>query len=464
MQLLQTVYTTTEPDTYVLHGCTTSDNAGMLALSLSNHAIRLYDTSTAAFVSEVRDHTETITDMLSSPSHSSLLFSSQEDGGVLVTDVRQAAPAHFLVDACHTGITCSTISIAPSGTSLVMAKTSDLDVYDTRTWSCVHRVEAMHWDEISRVRHLREHVICSAGEDLMVNMISVDPKTIEDDLLLEATQCGEVATKMAFLPNQDVVTIVGSCENGYVFPCDVEPSLPIKETGGMGQEDEGAKEEEAPLPGRGKGGETFKYDRPDFSTYLVDWCTVGNELTLVSGVRTGDGEAGALSMNVFGEASSSSCIRSHNEEEEEADGGARDGGRWYKKGTYPLMRVHRQLTRIALGLQRDRMITGGEDGIVAFWGLGESSAVGGSGWAGRGEEDGWCGSSGASNDRPTGFLSSRVHGGQREKGNVSVFHPSPTSDASSHSLPYRGDRQWLRGGYRGRGGRGGFSAPYKKNR
>lgn len=486
MNLLQTIYTSTEPETYVLHGCLTPGDAAV-ALSLSNYVIRLYDTSSSAFVAELRDHTHMITDIISSAAHPHLLFSSQEDGGILITDLRQAKPAHFIVDACNSGITCSSISVSPSGASLVVAKTSDLDVYDCRTWTPAHRIEAMHWDEITRVRHIHEHTLCSAGEDLMINFLNVHPSTLEDDILLEATQCGEVITKMACVPERGIVTMVGSCENGYIFPCEAE------KTPHHGNERGEAKEEEEDggLPG------WVRFARPDFSTYLVDWCTVGNELVLVSGVRTEDGEAGEVSVNLFGERPSRTPTLQRTGETMTTEGVQTDrtqegglhpsalsssptigggdmvdhGPRWWKRASYPLPHVHRQLTRIALGFGGTRMLTGGEDGSIHFWdsaapGMEASGRMlGGSG--GGGEGGGW-------RDGPPyhhtrggrGALSSRARGGEKSKGGVSVFTPPHSTGAPPnrsrqegrfHPHPMRGG-----GGYGRGGGRGGGSAPYRR--
>lgn len=524
MNLLQTIYTTTEPETYVLHGCTSADGGSTFALSLSNYAIRLYDAITTTFLYELREHTQTITDMTTSPAQPSLLFSSQEDGGILITDLRQAKPAHFIVDACNTGIICSSLSLSPSGTSLVVPKTCDLDVYDTRKWSPYHRIEAMHWDDISRVRYVGEKIICSAGEDLMVNFIHVDPATAEDDILLHAAPCGEVMTKMSWEAERGLLTMVGSCENGYVHAYgkmeqqqeeEEERSRKAKQQ----HDDENNTNRNSTdmdmTSGVGGIGEAppFKYERPNFFTYLVDWCVVGGQLVLVSGERNEDGDAGGLSVQIFDDTSSVSVCRDRGNEEHQVLNDVRRSGsnggagalteeeeekkkqcsahmeviasspssscRWRVKESFPLTRVHHQITRIALALQGNKMITGGEDGVVAFWEMPSSSE----GWRGSHNRNGGGNSEGGApphHHYGFGALSCRPRGGEKLKGRVSVFSPSPSSSLSNNTTasttsctssnhqnyPTREGRLRYRGGNCVGGsegsGRGCGNAPYRK--
>eukprot|EP00796_Vickermania_ingenoplastis_P001552 gene1552-937_t len=350
MDLLQTIHTSAEPETYVINGCVASGGTAV-ALSLSSNTIRLYDAQSTAFVLELRDHNDSITDLVSSPANPHLLFSSQEDGGVMVTDLRQGRPAQFITDACGSGITCSSISISPSGNALLVGKSGDLDVYDTRSWTPARRIEQMHWDDITRVRHITEDVVCSTGEDLMINHIDTACSTPEDDILLQATNCGEVITRMTAFNEVGLVGMVGSCENAYLYPYQVEEK-------------------------------EVKINRPDFSTYLVDWAMVGGELVLVSGVRDGDGNAGPLSVVSWADTSLTSAAV----------------GAPSRVWTPP--QVHRQLCRVALGIA-DRLITGGEDGLLAFWRCGDAALHGGQ-----------------------LSLSSSANGAQKEREKVSLFRES----------------------------------------
>lgn len=325
MNLLQTIQTSTDANTYVINGCIASGGTS-IALSLSSNTIRIYDARSTSFLVELRDHTQTITDVIATPAAPQLVFSSQEDGGVMISDLRQGRPAHFITDACGSGITCSSIGISPSVSSLIVGKSTDLHVYDARTWRVSHQVEQMHWDEITRVRYLDEHIICSAGEDLMINCIDTAPTTQEDDLLLQGISCGEVVTRMTVMQEIEKVMMVGSCENGYVMS--YNPDTPER-----------------------------RVERPNFSTYLVDWCVVNGQVCLVTGEKDDEGNAGPLSVVLWG------------------------GGDHLREAlpsqlqpnqSIVLPHVHKDIGRVALGFG-DRLVTGGEDGLLAFW----SPAVGG---------------------------------------------------------------------------------------
>lgn len=392
MQPLQRIQTTAEQETYVINGCVLEDSltsqppsasssttpSATIALALSTNIIRFYDARSTAFLFECREHTHSITDLISSPNQPHLLFSSQEDGGVLILDMRQAKPVHFITDSCYSGISCCSLSLSPSGNSLVVAKTGDLDIYDPRTWTPVRRIEAMHWEEVTRVRHISEDIICTAGEDLMINFIDTSASTLEDDILLQATRCGEVITRMSVFPALQRVGMVGSCENAYLYPFQSE----LKEA---------------------------RIERPSFSTYLVDWAVVGTELLLVSGVKDDDGNAGPISVSAWSSAE--------------------EGGAFLVRPSAPLPFVHRQLTRFALGCG-DRLITGGEDGLLVYWGSGDGSSSsfteGNRHGAGAG---------------PHGYpaVSGSVRGGQKEK---PAF---PFKGATNNKAPFDSGRHEDRG-------------------
>lgn len=309
MNLLQVVQTSYEPDTYVTDGCLCNGGSS-LALSLSTQAIRLYDTQATTFLADIKEHTQPIRDLAATPAQPSLLYSCQQDCGVMVTDLRQATAVHFLTDMCSSGATCSSLGISPSGATLAVAADRDIHLVDTRTWASVKCLEQLHVDEISRLRFLDEHVLCSAGEDQMINFLSVADGVVDDDVLLQAVNCGEVVSRMNCFPELGLAAMVGTCENGYVFPYDLE-------------------QREA------------RYARPDFSTYLVDWCVVSGQLHLVSGVRDENGDAGPLQVL-----------------------------NWATQQTQVLPRVHKELGRVAIGFG-NRLITGGEDGMLVYWKDGE---------------------------------------------------------------------------------------------
>lgn len=309
MNLLQVVQTSYEPGTYVMDGCLCNGGSS-LALSLSTQAIRLYDTQGATFLGDIKEHTQPIKDLVSTPAQPSLLYSCQQDCGVMVTDLRQAKAVNFLTDMCSSGAACSSISISPSGEMLAVSADRDIHLVDTRTWTSTKCLEQLHVDEISRLRFVEEKVLCSAGEDQMINFLSVADDVIDDDVLLQAVNCGEVVSRMNCFSELGVAAMVGTCENGYVFPYDLEQ----RET---------------------------RYGRPNFDTYLVDWCVVSGRLHLISGVRDENGDAGPLQV---------------------LD--------WATQRTQLLPPVHKEIGRVAIGFG-NRLITGGEDGMLVYWKDGE---------------------------------------------------------------------------------------------
>ncbi|CBZ37001.1 hypothetical protein, conserved [Leishmania donovani] len=305
MNLLHLVQTSYEPGAYIMDGCLCNGSSS-LALSLSTQAIRLYDTQAATFLGDIKEHTQPIQDLVATPAQPSMLYSCQRDCGVMVTDLRQARAVHFLCDMCSSGAVSSSIGVTPSAPLLAIAADRDIHLVDTRTWCSVKCLDQLHVDEVSRLRFLDDKILCSAGEDQMINFLSVEEGVIDDDVLLQAVNCGEVVTKMSCFPELGVMTMVGSCENGYVFPHDLEQ----RET---------------------------RHGRPSFEMYLVDWCVVSGQLHLVSGVRDNSGDAGPLQVL-----------------------------NWATGQTQVLPKVHKELGRVAIGFG-NRLITGGEDGMLAYW-------------------------------------------------------------------------------------------------
>lgn len=306
MRLVQTIQTSYEPGSYVLDGCLCSGNAS-LALSISDFSLRFYDAQRTAFLFDLKQHTKRITDVVATMADPSVLYSSQEDTGVMVTDLRAGAAVHFLNDMRGSGAKCSTISIDPRGGILAVAVDNNIHLVEKRTWRSVHTISDMHLDEITRMRFVDDTVLCSAGDDQMINFVTTDPAVIDEDALLQAINCGEAVSKMSCFNEVGATAMIGTCENGYICPYDLEKP-------------------------------EVRYDRPDYNTYLVDWCMVGGRLKLVYGRRDDDGNAGPMYTMDWEQ-------RIH---------------------TALLPTVHKEIGRVALGVG-DRLITGGEDGMLAFW-------------------------------------------------------------------------------------------------
>lgn len=316
MQVHHSVRISDQEGVYALDSCLcTGSGSVALCLSLSNQTIQCYDACTASALCTIRGHTCTIRDVTSSPTQPHVLYSAQEDTGVMVSDIRQQSPAHFLSEYCGTGATGGAVATSPNGDDIAVAVNGDIHIVDTRTWNTKRIIGTMHLDEITRVRFISESVYCSAGEDQMINFIDSSPVVKENDMLLQALSCGEVATKMNAFPEHATLGIVGSCENAYTFPYVLQQ-------------------------------QEVRYERPDDATYCVDICSLRGRLYLVTGVRDEDGNAGPLSV---------------------MDVATRE--------RVALPQFHKEISRVAIGVE-DCLITGGEDNVLAFWREGPVSGGG----------------------------------------------------------------------------------------
>lgn len=308
MNLVQTIQISYDEGCYVLDGCLCNGGSS-LAVAASNRSIRLYDVQSTRFLFELREHTDAITDVASTSASPSLLYSSQKDTGVMVTDVRAGKAVNFLTEGCGSGNTCNTLSVSPSGQYLAVGMENDIALFDSRTGLRVHTLKEMHIDEVTRVRFVDDVVLCSGSEDQMVNFLDTRANVDDDDVIMQCITLGEVATRITHFPTLEVTGLVGSCENGFLFPADLE------------------KHE-------------LRYPRVDYSRYLVDWCDIAGELYLVSGARDEDGNATGLHLL-----------------------------HWASQREVPLLpATHREIGRIAVGFG-NRLITGGEDGLVCVWSL-----------------------------------------------------------------------------------------------
>lgn len=196
-KLLHTVKTAYENDCYILDGCLCFSSANhssqpLLALSTSNHTIRLYDVHSATFVCAMNEHTASITDLTSNsqistssliPStslHKNCLFSSQSDGGVMVSDINMGRGVHFLhcshdVQSINANIngTCNSLALSPSSHILAVSLGSEVVFYDTRMWKIINSTFQLHNDEVARIRFLDDTTLCSSSEDQMVLFTNV---------------------------------------------------------------------------------------------------------------------------------------------------------------------------------------------------------------------------------------------------------------------------------------------------
>ncbi|KAG8344534.1 hypothetical protein ERJ75_001645700 [Trypanosoma vivax] len=307
MRPIRTVKISDGDGTCALDGCVAGN---LVCFSLSNRTVRCYDVETATALHTFEGHTCAVRDITVSESKPHLLYSAQEDTGVMISDTRQRQPVRFLGEFCGSGATGGTVGVTPSGRTIAVAVNGDVHIVETRTWCSTHIVAGMHLDEITRVRFISEEIYCSAGEDQMINFIDAGPTVQDSDILLQGTVCGEVVTKMTAFFEHNAVGLVGSCENAYVFPFDLEEN------------------------------ET-RYTRASEFSYCVDVCALSGQLNLVSGVRDEEGNAGALTLT-----------------------------NWNTRTETPLQQLHTEISRVAVGVG-ERLVTAGEDGLIVFWSAAE---------------------------------------------------------------------------------------------
>ncbi|KAH9578982.1 hypothetical protein LSM04_009049 [Trypanosoma melophagium] len=309
MRLHGTASVSPAPGAYVLDGCVLSGGAAV-CVSAADDSLRLFDAATAAPLWALAGHfTAPLRDVTAGGAAApSLLLAAQADAGVLVADTRERRPVVFLDEFTTSGAPGGSVAIAPSGRSVAIAVGGDVHFVDTRTWCSTHCIPRMHMDEITRVRFLSDEVYCSAGEDQMINFIHADPRVPDADILIHAVACGEVVTKMNTHTPLGLLSIVGSCENAYIAPLDLE------------------------------NGDVVRHARPDPAAYLVDTCILGGELYHVWGSRDEEGNPGPISI-----------VNAYN-----------------PTRVVPLPQLHTEICRVALSID-DCFITGGEDNIVAFW-------------------------------------------------------------------------------------------------
>lgn len=163
----------------------------------------------------------------------------------MVSDISMGRGVHFLhcnedVQSINPNIngTCNSLALSPSSQILAVSLGSEVVFYDTRMWKIINTTFQLHNDEIARIRFLDDTTLCSSSEDQMVLFTNVAHYTNsskpanaliynnyndeddedEDDNLLQAISVGEVMTKINCFPALQCVTMIGSCENGYVCP------------------------------------------------------------------------------------------------------------------------------------------------------------------------------------------------------------------------------------------------------
>jgi WD40 repeat protein len=322
MQLQHSVKVSYDDGVYVLDGCL-ANNDSMMAVSTSSQTIRCYDVRTTTHLFELRDHSAPIRDLVVAPlAHPTLLFSCQEDTGVMVSDLRVGKAIHFLTEMRGMDLESYSLSVSEDGCTMALAASKDIHFVDTRTWNSTRSITELHTDDITRVRYCGSDVMCTSGEDQLVNVFSTT-ETDEDEMMWNIINCEEVITRMQyFAPHyiplcatpqvapRGVVAAVGSCENAFVVPV-----------------------------GEGEVAREKKLTRPNFETYQVDFAPWQGTLAQITGLKDDEGNAGPL------------CIT-------DVVSGSLMG---------VMAGAHKEVVRIVLSLPGGTLITGGEDGMLAYW-------------------------------------------------------------------------------------------------
>lgn len=392
MKPVKTVRLATRDGVYVVEGCPTRGGE-WLALATSAKGIHLYDTAKLNYVRDLEGHNAPVTDLQACDA-TGLLYSSQSDTGVMISDLRTQKPAHYLTELQGTGASCASIAVNSSGTIIAVAADRLVHLVDARTWNSAKVLE-LHTDEVSKLRFVGDNILVSSGEDFMTNFSDV--RRPDKDVLLTTSHLGECLTRISyFAPGtaaggaNGVVCGVGSVENAYVFPLPTDLAA-LPPTGDV----------DFPME--------KKIERTDFETYRVDFVSAGEYgLTLLTGKHSWAVAAGGDAQPA-GDGDGVDAPQGNDAYDESLGPPLPLTVNPYPAGpagsALPFLgAVHRGVVRFACNVgdvtrSSGAFVTAGEDGVVALWDLSPPSlaaaAGGGSETSSRGS-----GTSGRERVRP----------------------------------------------------------------
>jgi hypothetical protein len=349
MQPTHVLTTSFTAGTYVLDATMAGADpaAAQLIVSTSEQHLKQYDSRRFSHVRDYLGHTTSITDVVA---HGPMVVSSQADTGVMITDLRQAATPMFLNELRGDGHVCNSVSISPSGQHIAVAAGGAIHIVDTRTWHGVHVVQEAHCSDITRLRYVSENLVCSGGEDQMINFY--DLKAKEGDMLKCAVNSGECLNRITVMPDLGLVGCLGSCETAYLFqvPEDPEADFPTELTIRRGE---------------------------DFARYNVDWVGIRGQAYLITGHNSAFDDVADAAAAAAGPAPQPLTVRRWPAPADGAD------------TSFTLAPTHRDIVRFALVVgNTDRMVTGGEDGAIAVWSTSDNaSSAGPSATGGDGDDE-----------------------------------------------------------------------------
>lgn len=188
---------------YLLHGAL--QPGGPLAVSCSDHTVRLQDRTTLDLLGEYRGHTGPLCGLAFARTSSDLLYSGSADGTVRGWDVRRPGteavqvfrgdPSHSF---CSWDLNCSDALLC-AGTEQVDQEDSFLVFWDCRKTGCrlLGVFSESHSDDITQVRfHPRDRDrLASGSTDGLVNVFDLSRGAEEEALLLTCnsdSSAGEV--------------------------------------------------------------------------------------------------------------------------------------------------------------------------------------------------------------------------------------------------------------------------------
>lgn len=308
MKLLNSIRVAFE-ECYIKDGALALNGAAM-CFSTTLNQLKIFDIRTGAHMLDIGGHTATITDLVSSHVDPNMLYSSQVDTGVMVSDLRVGKGVHWLTEMTQSGQDSYSLTVNPTGLYMALAVNGDIHIIDTRTWASVNSFLSIHCDEITRIRYCNEFWLASGGEDGMFNVIDTTQK--ENDMMLNVVNTQhEVVEKMKWFPEHNCVTATCSTECSWIVPLV-----------------EGVFETKVP--------------RRDYDSYVVDYVNLADgRLALVMGTK---GEEGAGPLEVV-------CAMP---------------GPDFGKVIAILPHGHREISRVAMTVG-NTLITGAEDGVVCCW-------------------------------------------------------------------------------------------------
>lgn len=321
MKPIHVLKTSLAEGTYVLHGDTADIGSQQLVVATSGQILKQYDCRQFSHVRDMSGHTDAITDVVC---HGSMVVSSQMDTGVMITDLRQQRPAHFLTELQGEGMECNSVSVSPSGNVVGVAAGSNIHLVDTRTWTASRVLKEAHCGDVTRMRHVTEQLIVSGGEDQMINFS--DCMVPEKEMLRCAVNCGECLNRITVMPDVGRVGAAGSCETAYLFELPRDPHT-----------------EDFPTERTLRRGENF-------AQYVVDWVSTGGDSYLITGHNS--------AFDCDDENATAHAQPLSVRQVPPPVAGAQ---------SFELAPVHVDMVRLALTIGQSRLITAGDDGTIAVW-------------------------------------------------------------------------------------------------